>query len=569
MNQRYRQYQTSFSITNFPPDSKTPLRKIQDILGRWLISRERRYWGDDAPFVDFRRFVGKSTGKSRRHRSLFITDDYHSETESAWAFFYRHDDPRTPGLGWIVQVGIRMGRDQQRIIVGISLEYETFPDLIASGKFVPPISTMPHFVQDIYKLYPGATYSVNGIPISSNSIIHATIETEEEAKALAADIENPARLFPVVLLYGASEELKKEAKILGEKLLAKARVVLVKYNPGKVHAIVKPYAMRFNMIRVIFPYGLVGGSLDRTAKYQFPVFKPGDNREGFMKKIEVIRTNIITAIDAHVETTENDSVTTISDIRSLVRKQKITQLKEKLHLKDQELQGKAKLASDMAAENTQLWGALDEKEKMAEQKDNEYLEALCRNDALCKEIETMREDTRRALHDLSVQHDRQLAMLRQDTILPEELPRNIDQLSNWAEHLKNLCFTVNAWESAKSFCRAEKQAEIVPVFWHMLSCMNNVLYRLKFEERVINLVDEFSGRCPFTYSNTESGTSKKDGRIVQQRSFKFEGADYDMWKHIKKGEDIRIYFDFDEKKQRIIINSIGPHLTNAATKYRK
>ena len=106
--------------------------------------------------------------------------------------------------------------------------------------------------------------------------------------------------------------------------------------------------------------------------------------------------------------------------------------------------------------------------------------------------------------------------------------------------------------------------------WEILRYLNNVLYRLKFEDEKAELEKSFRDATGYDLAMSEGANTKRDKKLMSLRQVQHAGRDYDITPHVKHGNQapkmVRVHFDFDEELKKIIVGYIGPHIPNATTK---
>jgi len=104
--------------------------------------------------------------------------------------------------------------------------------------------------------------------------------------------------------------------------------------------------------------------------------------------------------------------------------------------------------------------------------------------------------------------------------------------------------------------------------------MATTLYDLKFSGGEIgDLAKKFQDQAGYEYARSEGPKTKQDGKLSRLRKITHDGKDYEIWAHIKKGNEgtkqIRIYFDFDNELKKIIVGYVGLHMENSSSRGRK
>lgn len=68
----------------------------------------------------------------------------------------------------------------------------------------------------------------------------------------------------------------------------------------------------------------------------------------------------------------------------------------------------------------------------------------------------------------------------------------------------------------------------------------------------------------FQYARGEGGETKRRKKYAEERTVKFEGQEFECWKHLKYGRRadklLRVYFCQDPETRRIIVGPVGDHL---------
>lgn len=104
-------------------------------------------------------------------------------------------------------------------------------------------------------------------------------------------------------------------------------------------------------------------------------------------------------------------------------------------------------------------------------------------------------------------------------------------------------------------------------YWEALIAMHDVMWPLKFQESDVQISRDFRDRTGFQYAANESRETLEIESCRRARTFRYGGRDCLMTNHVKVGNSgnyadgaLRIYFLFDEGRQKLVVGHVGKHL---------
>ncbi len=555
MSQEFQHYQTSFCVSAESVSEGDLYKKLQNMAFQWIKAKEnarcrqshRKDFGMRLPTSFY------SRGNAKSKASQFVSESCYSDSGHAWVVEYSHIDRTVRGLSWKTHIGLRQFPGQGKVAVSVLLNYRVSTELALAQNVKLPTPSVPGFVRRVFKEFSKLRILCGGFSMEARKTFQY-IEAEEDAKHIADYIEDPSRLLSVVLISGKSADAEKEAERLGQALQGKALVFIVPYDP-RLRKPFKPYRVEFRQCRILLPFGKFGSSLGTHIWYSL------DNPE----KATEVRERAVRSQLGYYTIVEPGSVSSLADIRSLIRNETFLKLKKDLEGKASELAANDKWKEFSDSVMQQYEAEAKKNEELSSQLETKELQIL--------ELQSEKEDIEKAknaeLFNLKASYEskgrKNLAL---DFKPPVEFPDSMEGLRKWAESgtFPHLRFSMSAWKPALQYENFSDLGNLWKILWHL----DNTLFKMKFIDNVSNLEKAFEDKTGIRYSRSEGKNTTNDARLAALRRFNFEGKEYEMWTHIGLGTRephmIRVYFAFDDDSRRIIIGHVGPHMDNATTK---
>ena len=554
MSQEFQHYQTSFCVSAESVSEGDLYKKLQHMAFQWIAGKEndrcrqshRKNFGMHLPSS----FYSKGNAKSRA--SQFFSESCYSDSGHAWVVEYSHIDGTVRGLSWTTHIGLRQFPGQGKVAVSVLLNYRVSTELALAQNVKLPTPSVPGFVRRVFKEFSKLRILCGGFSIEARKAFQY-VETEAEAKSIANYIEDPSRLLSVVLVVGKSSDAEEEAKRLGWALQGKALVFIVPYDP-RLRRPFKPYRVEFRQCRILLPFGKFGSALGTHICYSI------DNPE----KAAEVRERAVRSQLGYYTIVEPGSVTTLADIRSLIRNETFLKVKKDLEGKASELADNEKWKEFSDSVMQQYEAETKKTEELSAQLETKELQIL--------ELQSEKEDLEKAknaeIFNLKASYESKgRKNLAPDFKPPVEFPDSMEGLRKWAESgaFPHLRFSSSAWKPAMNYETFTDFGGLWKILWHL----DNTLYKLKYLDKVASIEQEFE-KTGIRYSRTEGSNTTHDSKLAALRRFEFEGASFEMWTHVGLGNRephmIRVYFAFDDTVRRIVVGYVGPHMDNATTK---
>lgn len=129
----------------------------------------------------------------------------------------------------------------------------------------------------------------------------------------------------------------------------------------------------------------------------------------------------------------------------------------------------------------------------------------------------------------------------------------------WPERLN---FSAKAQKGAKKYSDAVGGKEGFKLLWSLAE----ILWELKFRSKDGQpLALSFKKRTGIELSMRESDTTRNNASMMDERKVTVGDTTYVCEAHLKGNKDLRIYFDFDEEDEKIIVGHCGKHLRTSET----
>lgn len=525
-------YQTSFRVED--PNGQN-FAAVQKILFDWMTTKEkdRRVTGGKKAF-----FYRCDWENLFRTRSSVATETFLSEEGKAWAMKYTHADrDMGPRRFWYTDVGLRQMAGEVVVSIRISYAWNT-EDLGADP--VPPQPSVPYFVRRILDL----------LPVFSGRkefrLIQKPIVFREvgQGKLLCDFITSTERRYPLIVVNGEGDVLKREANQLATQLAGKCQIAVIADN-ADLAAEVREYLNRdyrvdYGRLRVFFPFSQRHNSVTRHRWYNVDSPEYDEQRNGILNGL--LRNNALQ---------EPGAVESITQVKQLIVRAKITQARE-----------------ETGADGAQL----EEFYRLFEEVEKERDEYKAQSEAFAAEVDAQ-EELARQYKFKAEQLEAALAHSHEgsgtiELTVPSKLPGTLDEVVSFGmQCFQRLVFTDHAVRSAGK----ADDCDCVSEAWEILWQMNEILHPMKFESnRPQDLEKLFGEKSRYALGMSEGRNTKRDSGLMALRKVECNGKTFDITPHIKHGNKapkmIRIHFAFDEDAKKIVVGFIGSHLENATSR---
>ena len=566
MSQLIQHYQTSFSIVRARErGGNDMLYQAQFLIGEWVKKHEsKRFRGAGRnPEVSFR--IDGSFRKRTEYKSKYswLKTDYCIMSKStAWAMEYTHRDAEEMNVYWVSEIGLRYFGNSNKLVVSVKISYKLSTEYALTGRnFLPDVS-IPWCVAGLIETFDDCRFYSGDRDITLCIGKPVFVTNDEILNDLETLLPSSDRKLAIVLLCGDSQQLKDEAVFFAKNMFAKALVYVVPYqmsNP-KFRSFIKRYGMVFQECRFVPPFTVYGRTLQDSLKYRVNIKDVANKR----------RATILKAWLGIHPVNENGGVPDVANVQLLLRRElyaKVVQSMkqyvpkenfEKIKLELDEVSGLFLLSEEenkkTREEKKRLADRVDELEFKKEELEEEKKEIKSKHATEIFNIQMKQQGVaRKTLTNLNV--------------LPREYPDTLIGLKAFERFYGNLLFAVSAWTSAEEY---SSRFEDVRIAWEMLYDLDQVLWQLIFSDVSINVAKEFNSNSRFEYAAGEGRMTTRDNELAATRKFEYQGKTYEMWKHLKysnrTGKQLRIYFDIDHEKRKLIVGHIGDHLDNATTR---
>ncbi len=557
-----QRYQGSFTLHAKKSTGGDLVRKIQKVIYAWIVKSERCLYGQSGchlnkEFNERSKFVSLKPGVSN-----VATNVFYSDSDAAWCMRYVHDDSTHKGIDWVTECGLRLEKATDEVIFSVMLTTTTTGEHILNAtKEICWQVSVPRFVKMVLELSEIVSVSVSGINLPLASSLPDVrrkekfirpwmnwVKTENEARIVSEIIEDPRRHFAVAVVIGETPLAKREVQEVATALCGKSYVCLVDAN-WKVAQYFRKYEIPFDHLRLILPFHTrKSEKLSRHPVY--PLLADDRHKEE--------RERVLESQAGYVTSFEDGAVYRLDDVMSLNRLAELARrnLAFKQAIKAQKVS--AKDAKDMLEYAESVQKDFEEQKKRADkiEKDRDEWKAL---------VSETEDDCRRRLVDQKAKYEGLLRRRVELFCVPETLPEGVDGLRKWASAFPNLEIVDSAWRGMDGRDNPDK----IGLVWNMLWHLNSTMHKAYFCERGVDLRKVFKERSAYDYTADENEDVKRkwpDGHRAIVR-----GKTFWCWRHIKRGNNdthlVRIYFEFDEDCNKIIVSWIGRHLqTNLSAK---
>jgi hypothetical protein len=528
-------YQTSFRIED--PEGLN-FEAVQEILYEWLTTKEK----DRVVISGRRMFLYRCAWDNLfRTRASISTETYLSQEGNAWALNYTHAD-RDLGARrfWYTDVGLR--QFQGEIVVSIRISYAWHREDLNTDP-IPPEPSVPYFVRRI----------LDNLPVFSGrkdfKLIQKPIVFHEvgQGKLLVDFIQSPERRYPLIVVNGDTDLLKREANQLATQLAGKCQVAVIADNPdlaAEVREFLhRDYRVDYGRLRVFFPFSTRQNSLTRHRWFKVDSPDYDDQRAGILNGL--LRNNALQ---------EPGSVETITQVKQLIVRAKLTLARES--------------SGENSAQLDEFYGLFQEVEK---ERDDYKAQA----EAFAAEVDAQ-EELARQYRFKAEQLEAALDSMQEANSpvgfdVPSSLPSTLAEVVSLAmKCFPRIVFTEQAVRSSSKADDCDCVAEA----WEMIWQMSEILHPLKFNaDGPQDLEKLFGEKSRYELGMSEGRNTKRDASLMALRKVEHEGKSYDITPHIKHGNRapkmVRIHFAFDDDAKKLVVGFVGSHLENATSRKMK
>lgn len=530
-------YQTSFRILR--KDNQTYFEAIRAVFN-WLCTKEKekslQYGWQQFSFKGEWDHCYQSNARIQTNTCIEADD------QRSWAFEYSHVDKQLGAKRfWHTFVGIRDTGDA--LIVAAKVAYSWNNEDLSIAPPAPSPS-VPYFIRLLIKNFTAYSGRKEFRLIEKPLLLKAV-----GSGVLVRDfIIAPERRYPLIVFNGDSEVHLREANHLSTSLTGKAQVVVLGSDPTLGRevkaAFPKDYNIGYETVRVFFPMGFGPQSPKRHRWF--------DVRSN---EYENQRAGIIHGLLRNHNLVESNTIESLSDVQRLIFKAKITKLKESTE---------GASTDEIHALYQNYIKEIEEQRDKAKNEAEHYAQEI---DQLESELRSV-EWKSKALEQTPTVDSINTRARELFFKLPETLPDVVRAAS--VIHSDRLIFAQEAFDSAEE----NSSCELVTDAWHIISHLATTLHDLRFgSDSAGDIAKQFQDKSGYEYAKTEGKQTKADAKLKRQRKITHDGKDYEIWAHIKKGNEgtkqIRIYFDYDSVEKKILVGYVGLHMDNASTRGRK
>lgn len=570
---RITNYQTSFVIDSRPPKESFGFicNKLIDWIERHEIKLSREFNKKKFRNQVNQFFEGKMDVRFPSYSSL-KTEQCVCEDRLLWGMEYIHKEcskkTRMMVRLWHTEVFMTSFFNNEntdgvrdKLVVFIKISYSWNRNkLLEETDAVPPQPTAPGFIYDLLTLHPHQ----DGLDYAFGKNVKV-IESEKDGEQLWNFINSSQRRIHILLIVMQVYETDTAKNTFLLKL--GSRIV------GKTFAfLVRPASPAYKALRA------AGLDIKSPTAYICPPSQQGDTRPQYLQIPNTATADVYNHLNERLCQffyrnyfyVEDDAIVSLEQIRFELLKQN---RKRMIAAHSAEI----KKAEE---DSTRNYDALTQKHndlKAAyEILETEWLDEDTRRiqaeEALKKTKEDLKESYRKRDTDLERwQRERKelqnaKAGFMEAEIISASCNNLSDRLKPYIALLSDrLVFTEKALKSLEE-CPKEMERYILgglfvlySRFWPAFSSPEGI------GDRSENLVNDLI----FGYTPNEGALTKSNAKFTQERTVFYNNKKIVCHKHLKlKRDDGRIYFEYDSQTQRIILCSIGKHLTTAGTQRR-
>ena len=559
-------YRTCFRVKSKRQEEysseKLLFRKIQREFWNWIKKREKScpdFFSDEIRNEFFYKIDKSGLGDSK---STLDSGTVISDEGNAWCFRYSHYDDKVRDRRWCLEAGLRYFKESDDIVVAVTLMYEVLESNVIFGEVKAPEPSVPGCILKIFSISETRfTFGGNNQDFGVGNILLKFGWTKLIVDFLKSDV----RRFPVVVFNGNKDCADRFSKRIAGKAIC---VTIPEDAPDVFQAFVCGLGCdrngdRFSIpkdgMRVFFPFTKFARS------WEHPVIKL-DNKSELKRLTQLILTNVIPCADWAV------AVEKMSDIVRLREKaKKEREEKERNVQREEELKRLDELLK------TKKEALESNKDALVSQKEEvEYYKGVAElYEQDVRHWKEKYEDAQSEIDVLNQNSQCSYGYSQAETVnlVMERLPASFEECVEIGKsHFSNLEFSEDAKKAASKASDKKstygKDAKNVRMCWNMLWHLDTTLFGLKFKSgRMVDLEKEVEDKSGYTYAKGEGKQSNMDLQLMREREFFHNGRKFEKKAHLKPKcrLDWRIYFDYDEVNQKIVIGHIGDHLDNATT----
>lgn len=433
-------------------------------------------------------------------------------------------------------------------------EFFRMPEAVSAVLGIEGLSC-DFLVQDKEQRSDGApSYGLKGKP--------AFVQNEKEAMALASAIQDKDRPVCLVLYFGRTGKIQKEATLIARHGALKAHVYILDGRAEVLEPIRKALPgwdidrnVRERSCRILFPFGEYA-SLD-DANPRFRMAWP----RGMASKVRL--TRIFDGLLRYYTQRDRHGLLDLWEMQRLLAGIEVQNEKDFAAEAGSVADEAEKRMKQMAIEADDLQRELRDSRK--KQEDLQF--AL----ELTKEDNKLLAESNESLRNYCERQNAELAKAKgKHKPLPEIPPpppvfQDLVEILQYArKHLENLEILDQAFIHARDLGNRNPAEG-----YQMLKAMNDILCPL-CREGGASIACDFQMKSGFECSFSEGGQTKDSHDIERERTIKFRGKTYVFWPHVRSrshGEEqlIRAYFCYDKEAKKLLIGFFGKHLRTAGT----
>lgn len=489
---------------------------------------------------------GDSVKKSAWLRTYAST----SEEPEMYAWRLKHADDKVSGRQWLVEIGLK----HENGITDLSCTVNT--DELSVLIRDPVTASRPRLIRYLLsniREAGDARFSRN-----TPGVLTKTIgESQDSYRALLADIERSDRDYPIIIVSNVhSGQFLVDPAMLQENLIGLAQVVRThpNYDSWEMESILgRHYSAWDGAITIVKPAnrrGFCHASNYLSATIESWGASPAER----MSELLGLITHV-TNVPKQRSRVRPDGVARLELIRRLARQRRAVH--ENGPSAEREM---ISLLEDGLAELSEQNRELQERILQQEisilelQEENEAVKDELRAERFTSKQLRLQTQTSRT----PTKHADLVYFLDLACRPSEPSPREcLDAISR--AYPGRVVVLESAFSSANEYAQFAQGRRLL----HLLRKLAS-----EFIDAMIEGGDELARRC-FTnseYAATESQSTQNNREMRARRTFKYNGRDVPMWRHLKIGvaddqrRSIRVYFEWVSDERKVIIGHCGEHL---------
>ena len=429
---------------------------------------------------------------------------------------------------------------------------------------------------------------------------YSLVSDEKSLDNFKKHLRDPFRPVPLVVFFGDTYTNRREARIAAVRCWSKCRVWILRRSvPGLADVLERSISgidvvgnFRWGFCRIFFPRGRYRQDDAAQPCYWVPIFNRRHLRKrmaiGLLRFFQCDKQGWITSendlrnckrewwFQGRLADSERDKKATNAILSQMMAEQKwdqkqlnkVTESYARAQKNFEESQlNYHQVQNDLAVvkrEADSYKQTIDELRVSSDEILSESAEAIGQRDVL------LEENVRLKMQVSAFQGGRDAAMVVNEGQKlrrpggndgPDDF-KTLQWAVAWA--FPDMAVVPSAWEQ---MARKKNSPQRVKEAWRMFCAMQDVLVPLLFDKMPSDVPKCFQEKTGFGYSPKDS--SDLPPSMDKKRNVYFEGKDWRIEHHIKSGNRdatlMRIYFDVDHARRRLIIGSIGDHLPNLGT----